>query len=346
MRGIDSHNLRILFIRRDNIGDLICTTPAIRAVRERFPQAKIGILVNSYNAGAIINNPDVDEIYIYDKAKHFPDRSKLSVAWSNLRVMGRIRRERYDVAVACGSYSPSLERYTFMTGAKRRIGYRGKDASAGRLYSEAIAIPDNVSHEVDRTFHLLSLLGIDSPPPPLRLVPPETELRQARELLRQSAVDTSVPLVAFHISSRRPENRWPVDHFVVLARLLTQAYRVNIMLLWSPGSEHDVRHPGDDEKARMIGDALVPRPFAFRTNGLDELVAALSLCSLVVCCDGGAMHIAAALGKSIVTIWGSTDQRLWAPWGVKHVILQDASKDAANVTVEDVFKALGPFLEQ
>lgn len=54
---------KILFIRRDNIGDLICTTPAIHTVRKEYPDAKIGILVNSYNADAIINNPDIDEIY-------------------------------------------------------------------------------------------------------------------------------------------------------------------------------------------------------------------------------------------------------------------------------------------
>ena len=60
---------RVLFIRRDNIGDLICTTPAIHALRKNFPAAKIGVLVNSYNADAVAGNPDVDEVYIYEKAK-------------------------------------------------------------------------------------------------------------------------------------------------------------------------------------------------------------------------------------------------------------------------------------
>src|SRR3990170_2033924 len=114
---------KILFIRRDNIGDLICTTPAIHAVREKYPNAKIGILVNTYNADAIVNNPDIDEVYVYEKAKHVPDKNKHSVWWSNLKLLLKIRKERYEVAIGCGSYSPRLARYTFLTGAGIRIGY-------------------------------------------------------------------------------------------------------------------------------------------------------------------------------------------------------------------------------
>ena len=60
---------RILLIRRDNIGDLVCTTPVFRALRERWPRAHIGVLVNSYNAPVLENNPDVDAVYAYTKAK-------------------------------------------------------------------------------------------------------------------------------------------------------------------------------------------------------------------------------------------------------------------------------------
>ncbi len=70
---------KILFIRRDNIGDLVCTTPAIHAFRKVFPELKIGILVNTYNADVVKNNPDIDEIYVYEKAKHVPEKNKFLV---------------------------------------------------------------------------------------------------------------------------------------------------------------------------------------------------------------------------------------------------------------------------
>ena len=95
MHNLKSGYSKILFIRRDNIGDLVCTTPSIRAVREKYPDAKIGILVNTYNADTVSNNPDIDEVYIYEKAKHATDKNKLSVWRSNLKVLLKIRKEKY-----------------------------------------------------------------------------------------------------------------------------------------------------------------------------------------------------------------------------------------------------------
>ena len=62
--------LRILVVRRDNIGDLVCTTPLFTALRQRFPEAWIGALVNSYNAPVLRGNPDLSEVYAYTKFKH------------------------------------------------------------------------------------------------------------------------------------------------------------------------------------------------------------------------------------------------------------------------------------
>ena len=89
---------KILFIRRDNIGDLVLTTPAIYAVRAKLSDAKIGVLANSYNMEVIENSPNVDELYVYEKAKHFPGKSKFMVWWNNFRLLSKIRRERYDVS--------------------------------------------------------------------------------------------------------------------------------------------------------------------------------------------------------------------------------------------------------
>ena len=62
--------MHILIIRRDNIGDLVCTTPLIGALRQRFPHGWLGALVNSYNAPVLEGNPDLDEVFVYTKAKH------------------------------------------------------------------------------------------------------------------------------------------------------------------------------------------------------------------------------------------------------------------------------------
>lgn len=335
---------KILFIRRDNIGDLVCTTPAIHAVRKKYPDAKIGILVNTYNVDAVKNNPDIDEIYVYEKAKHVPDKSKFSVWLNNLKVLLKIRKEQYDVAIGCGSYSPSLARYTFMTGALARIGYLSKNVCKSKSYNIPLYEPENHLHEVERTFHLLSPLGINGMPPQMRVFPAEEEIQKIRDFLNSAGIKNGKPLIAFHISSRRHENRWPVDKFIELARLIISRCDANILLLWSPGSEKNPYHPGDDEKAEIIINSMKTNMVAYKTTQLKELFAALSLADIVVCCDGGAMHIAAALGKPIVTIWGSTNPNRWKPWGVRHVILQGENKRAENITAQAVLDTVEKLL--
>ncbi|WP_353684118.1 glycosyltransferase family 9 protein [Thermodesulfovibrio sp. 3907-1M] len=354
---------KILFIRRDNIGDLICTTPAIHAVRKHCPNAKIGILVNSYNAEVVMNNPDIDEVYIYEKAKHVPEKNKLSVWLNNSKILIKIRKEKYDMAIACGSYSPRLARYTYMTQARIRIGYSPKNVNKSLFYNMSLKEAEKPMHEVERVFNLLSPLGIDGLPDKLRVFPSTTEIQRVREFLQRRrslanarddrllSATSGIPfqngelLIAFHISSRKPENRWSAEKFISLAELILKQKNAEIMLLWSPGSEKNPYHPGDDEKAELIIKA-VPQIIPYKTNHLRELIAALSLANLVVCLDGGTMHIAAALEKPIVTIWGSTDPHRWRPWGVKHTILQGSDRKAENVNVETVFDAIKQFLKE
>jgi ADP-heptose:LPS heptosyltransferase len=335
---------KILFIRRDNIGDLICTTPAIHAVREKYPDAKIGILVNTYNADVVRNNPDIDEIYVYEKAKHVPEKNKFSVWLDNLKVLIKIRKEQYDVAIGCGAYSPRLARYTFLTGATARIGYLPKTIDKSKSYNIPLHEPEKPLHEVERIFNLLSPLSINGAPSSLRIFPVDEEVQKVKDFLNASNVAVEKPIIAFHISSRRPENRWPVDKFIELGNLIIKKHNANIMLLWSPGSKKNPYHPGDDENAEIIMNSVESKPTAYKTTRLRELIAALSLSDIVVCCDGGAMHIAAALGKPIVTIWGSTNPDRWRPWGVKHVILQDESKKAENISIETVLNEVEKFL--
>ena len=331
---------KVLFIRRDNIGDLICTTPAIHALRKNFPAAKIGVLVNSYNADAIANNPDIDEIYIYEKAKHAEGKNRLLVWLGNLRLLLKIRGEKYDAAIGCGNYSPSLARYTFLTGAKKRIGYvRSGDRSIS--YNIPINEPTEPLHEVIATFRLLEPFGIDGEPSRLVLLPSADEKEKVLKFLFPHPT-SHIPhpnLIAIHISSRKENNRWQVDKFVELGNMLIKKYNILPMILWAPGSSKNPFHPGDDEKAEAIAKRMFIKPALYKTVNLKELIAAISMCKLVICCDGGAMHIAAALGKPIVTIWGSTDRRRWAPWKTENIILQKGHT-ADEVSVEE---AIGAF---
>jgi len=146
------------------------------------------------------------------------------------------------------------------------------------------------------------------------------------------------PFAAVHISARRPAQRWPLDRYAQLIRHLSKEREV--MLLWAPGAKDNLRHPGDDEAATEVlrlasGSAVVP----VATPDVRTLVAALSLAERVICPDGGAMHLAAALGKPVVALFGDSVVERWRPWGVPYRVVRPESRNLADLPLEPVLEA-------
>ncbi len=320
---------RILVIRRDNIGDLLCTTPLIAALRRSYPTAWIGALVNSYNAPALAGNPCVDEILSYDKSKHLTTwGAKLEAYWRRLGLIRRLRGRHLDLAIlAASGYQASAHRFVVLAAPKRTLGY----SLANIHLTPELHAPQGV-HEVEATFGMLAALGIQGPPPPMMLVPDAAETVAIAPLVPSG----KGPLVGLHISSRKEGQRWPIERFAALAWQLHASYGARFLLFWAPGAANDPCHPGDDDKAAALIRELAGLPFAApSTPRLAGLIAGLSLCDRVVCSDGGAMHVAAALGKPIVCFFGDSDAVRWRPWGVPHVILQKDSCAVGDITVAE-----------
>jgi ADP-heptose:LPS heptosyltransferase len=186
---------------------------------------------------------------------------------------------------------------------------------------------------VERTYDLGRALGLCGKPGPLQLRPDARTRAELEERLGAG------PFVAIHISARRPAQRWPLERYADLTARLAKNSRV--MLLWAPGASDNPFHPGDDAAAaevlRMAGNpAVVP----VATADLKTLIATLSLTDRVVCPDGGAMHLAAALGKPVVALFGDSPPDRWRPWGVPHRVLRPESRDLVDLPVEPVLEAL------
>jgi heptosyltransferase III len=327
--------VKILVIRRDNIGDLVCTTPLIRALRQRFPEAWIGALVNSYNAPVLRGNPDLNEVFAYRKLKHRDAGESLLVnLWARHRLLAALRRQSLDYVVMAGNTARAMG-FSRLLHAKKTVGF----TSAGARPDIAVTA-DGGGHEVDLTFRLAQALGISGPPPVPAVYPDPAVVARLRSELAQRLPGVKT-LVGIHISARKPSQRWPIECFAQLAREIAGQGDVGILLFWSPGPETDPRHPGDDEKAEVLIKALRGLPSAaVPTHELGELVAGLSLCDRVICSDGGAMHIAAALAKPIVCLFGGSDAVRWHPWGVPHVLLQSPSRDVREIGVAEVLEAV------
>ncbi|MDH5512960.1 MAG: glycosyltransferase family 9 protein [Gammaproteobacteria bacterium] len=333
---------RFLVIRRDNIGDLVCTTPLVRALRRHYPDARICLLVNSYNRPVVENNPDIDAVYDYTKAKHRrPNQSLAGVYRERWRMMWRLRRERFDYAIIASNQERVMRLARFLR-PRHIIGFTGTGARSGRHVDIGVpAATTRPLHEAENVFRLLGPLEIGGTPPPMFIQPDAEARAEAQRKVSERSAGRSGPLIGVHLSTRRSTNRWPVAHFIELIRRLHVAYpEARFLLLWAPGDSSNPRHPGDDDNAARIVKSLEGLPLiAYPMGPLDQLIADLSLCDTVITSDGGALHIAAALGKPIVCFFGDIDTSHWYPWGVPHVLLQPATRHAPDITVDDAFSA-------
>lgn len=339
---------RILLIRRDNIGDLVCTTPLIDALRQRHPDAHLAALVTSYNRAVLEHHPALDRVFAYTKAKHLdPGESVLACHWQRLRLLLQLRRMRFDYCIlaAPGYQKRSLGLARFIA-ARHVVGFVEADKPHSPLIDRPVPWHFDPSlSETEDVWGLARAFAIDGPPSRLSLgVAPAEEAAVAAEV---AALPAGGRLVGIHLSARKPSQRWPAARYVDLMANLHRDHGCRFLLLWSPGAADNPRHPGDDEKAAEVmvaarGLPTLPLP----TETLDRLIAAIGSCDDFICPDGGAMHLAAALGKPIVCLFGHSDATRWRPWGVPYRLLQPESRNVGDIGVSEAAAAYAALREE
>jgi ADP-heptose:LPS heptosyltransferase len=298
-------------------------------------------LVNSYNNTVLENNPEIDQVFWYAKAKHQANwKGKLAAYWQRLRLIIQLRRMKFDYAIlASPGFQPRSLRLAKWIRSKHIIGYTENGNTQGSRID--VAIPHTIHHpmhEAEDVFRLLAPLGVIGKPPVARVYPDDTEACRARDALKKQAWESKLT-IGIHISARKPSQRWPADRFAALIRALYAEYQANFLLFWSPGDDTNPLHPGDDAKASIIMSQVDTLPvLPFPTQQLPQLIAGLSLCNVVVCGDGGAMHLAAGLGKPTLCFFGKSDATHWHPWGVPHVLIQPPSLEVADISVNDALE--------
>jgi ADP-heptose:LPS heptosyltransferase len=286
---------RVLLINSTALGDLMFSTPAIRALKETFPDWRLDILVNPGYAALVQHNPHLENII------PFPGRS-----WRLLPLMRELRRRGYDLVIILHGNDPEATLLAWATGSPYIIGSAGSPLNF--VYSEKVARQDPFEHAIERRLNFVRPLGADIVDKRMQLILPAAELIRAEVLILRH-FDGSLPmLVAFHPTGSGRYKWWPQESFAALGNYLQETYGASILIVTGPRD----RQEGEALAARLAGPTLVTGD-----RSLSEVAAFLKQCRLFVGNDSGPLHLALALGVPSIALLGADHPRRVGPYQVE-----------------------------
>jgi ADP-heptose:LPS heptosyltransferase len=325
---------KILIIRNDNIGDVICTTPLVEVLRRLYPQAFLAILVCRLTEEVVQGNPFLDKIYVYDKAKHGRYKTVWEAWWKQFEVLREIRSKGFDLVlgVRCGFSTPQAW-MAFFSRAKWRVGRSPdpKEKKFSFFYTHLLPQAFDQRNEVLKGMDFLSPL--EKGDEDLRLYFPISQEADEKALafLQGHGLDGHHPLVGIHLTSRVEDNRyWADDKYVHLIKTLSS--RPGIKIVFSFG-------PDKKEEAERILRALPVELPRYCPPDLKTFGALAKALDVMITLEGGPMHVTAAVGTPLVALFGKTDPVEWAPWGKGHLVLRKGTQENA-ITAEEVLSAV------
>jgi len=330
--AIDTASIRrTLFIRTDRLGETLLNLPAIAALKAALPGASLTVLVHPELRPLLGGVPVIDDVMGYEQIAE-------PRWWVRAIRLGRaLRPFHFDLAIVSNP-KKELHAAVWLAGIQWRVGY---DRKWGWLLTQRL--PDRKAlgerHEVEYNLDLVQALGLPATIPPWQYPQLVSEQSHVRELLEQQGIKPSDPFIAVHPWTSHPYKRWPAERFQALIRQSVDRLGIRVVVVGGP-------------EERPHGQAVVPTdlPVVNLTGSLTlrQLAALLQRSRLLVSNDSGPVHLAAAVGTSTITLFGTPDAatgpRRWGPWGAGHTVIWKASMEA--ITVEEVFEALRKVLER
>jgi lipopolysaccharide heptosyltransferase II len=301
--------VNVLLIRLRLLGDVVFTTPAVRALRRRFPDARLTYLVERAAAPAVLGNPHLDEVLVV------PHTRGLQRVADDVRLAKALRARRFDLVIDFHG-GPRASWLAWATGAPRRVGYT--IPGRGWLYTERTGRSRELRprHSVENQWDLLATLGV---PPPDRsadaveMIESADARARVERRLREHGVPDDAALVVLHVSAGNPFRRWPAHAFAQLAARLASADAARRIVLTSGPSESGAADAVADDARERLGHAA-GRVLRCGEFDLAELRALVGRASLYVGGDSGPLHVAATTATPIVALFGPTLAARSEPW--------------------------------
>jgi len=311
---------RILLIKPSALGDVVHTIPVLVKLRARYPNARIDWLITPENADIVRCHPALSNVVLFARR----DFSKRGRRWRALvaffDLLKQIRRAKYDLVVDMHGQLRSAF-FALVSGAHVRIGFdrpikrvltvsaehdlrnvpshgwRGAREGSWIAYTHRVSIPTLDVHAIDRYLWVGPLLGFDDDPPDLTIHLSSDTVRNVEQLLEEQGVTPDMPLVILVPGTIWETKHWTIEGFAGVARqFLHDGFAVALA-----GTMRD------QERCRQIAAAA---PGACNLSGKTtpaELAALIRRAEVAVTNDSGSMHVAASLGKPMVSVFGPTN---------------------------------------
>lgn len=335
---------KILLIRLRRSGDIVMTTPAIAALRRALPQSSLTYIVEEPFRRLVEGNPDLDEVLIVPPHQGF---------FSFLRLIRRIRRESYDLAIDFHG-GPRASRIAWLSRAKLKAGYNLKHK--GFLYD--VRIPRSRQgapvHSVENHLNLVRAAGIEVNEPWPRLTLPAARKEETERIYKLWAdhAFSGAKVVVIHVGAGNEFRDWGAQNLGELAARLAGLQGVRVVLV---GATQDVSKAENIRKTR-------PAEILSLTGKLNliELREVIARAVLFVGPDSGPMHIAASTRTPIVALFGPTLPAHFAPWKAQATLIEkpldcrpckqrrcltEDFRCLRSITVDEVFAACAQHLQ-
>jgi heptosyltransferase III len=333
----------LLVVRQHNqLGDMLCAVPLLRALRHKFPSARILLVTSPVNNDVMRHHRLLDGVVNFDKREFLQD-GRLHLL--RLREYVRsLRSNRFDLAIVPSTVSMSMtsDLLSFLSGARTRIGPDSLEGARnpGRFF-HTVRVPLSWKdtpgrHQTLRNLDICQGLGLGEPDLSLEL----TLLPEEKEegLSEVSALRAGArKVVAFHAGAGKVPNRWPAEGFRKVIETLAGNDGVRTVI---------IKGPMDEEPVKTLVSGLSVPYYLVEKRSIREVASVLASVDLLISNDTGVMHVGAASGTPVLSLFGPTDPRQWAPVGPQNRYLKGESGNISDISVESVLGAARQMLPE
>ena len=291
--------MKILIIHTAFIGDIVLSTPLIQRLKDMYPDSEIDYLTLPGNKTIIKNDPNLNEIIIYDKK--VKDRGIKGF----LRILKVLKEKKYDYAVIPHRFIRSIA-LARLAGIPKIVGF---DVSTGSWLLKEKRHYDMKKHEVERLLELVDYKGSKIP---VRIYPSKEDIEKIRKILEKKQYEK---LIVIAPGSQRPEKIWPMEKYRELISKLSQDKKNLIAIT---GGKVEKKLPLDFDGTENVIDLR-------GEISLLEFSALLSETDVIVSNDSSPVHIGSGFDKPfIIGIFGPGKRSLgFFPWSDKSIVIED-----------------------